>query len=205
MIVSAKKIVGELNQEYGLLENISSRAREEPEGVGIDVRAGKAYEIEGAGYLGVEGGRLEREEYQKPREYPNSTKIADVDDEESKRIVGMNPGDYVLVETMETINLPGERVEISDDVKPRFLMADVYPRSSLQRSGVYFKGTKTDPGYSGTLVFAMANLTDDPFMFEIGARVANLAFKMVEGGLVREYQGQNQGGRTTTEGTEEQN
>jgi deoxycytidine triphosphate deaminase len=187
MIISAKKVL-ELNEEHKLIENISEREFN-PEGVGIDVRVGKVYRMKGQGFLGV----IERAS-------PDVEKIADID--EGKGCVILNPGDYVLVKTIEKINLPSESIII--DSKSVHIMQDVYPRSILHRSGVQFIGTKTDPGYSGEMTYALKNIGNCPFKLELGARIANVIFKMVEGGLARSYGGQWQGGRVSTGGREKQ-
>ena len=116
----------------------------------------------------------------------------------------MNPGEFVLVKTVEKINLPADKIVIEEGEKPAYLMVDVYPRSTLQRCGIYFMGTKTDPGYSGELVFALVNIGNCLFELELGARIANLVFKQVKGDIYRAYQGQWKGGRVTTKGFEKQ-
>lgn len=182
MIISAKKVL-ELNKNHKLVENLDKRELN-PEGLGIDVRVGEVYMIGGEGFLGI-----------KDRETPKIRKI------EGPKVV-LNPGDYFLVKTMEKVRVPGEKILI--DGKKFFLMLDVYPRSTLQRSGIYLMTTKTDPGYHGELTFAMANLGTAPFKLEIGARIANLVFKKAEGDLSRAYGGQWRGGRVSTKGREKQ-
>ncbi len=66
-------------------------------------------------------------------------------------------------------------------------------------------GTKTDPGYTGELTFALANLGNMEFRLELGARFANLMFVQVTGDVKRAYEGQWKGGRVSTEGKEKQN
>ena len=182
MIISARKVL-ELNEKYGLIENLAERERN-PEGLGIDIRAGEVFRLEGKGFLGVE-----------ERSTPEIRKL------EGQKII-LKPGDYVLVKTMEKVSLPAEKIDI--DGERVFLMLDVYPRSTLQRSGIYLMATKTDPGYHGELTFAMANLGGVPFELEIGARIANLVFKQAKGDLSRSYGGQWKGGRVSTQGREKQ-
>jgi len=189
MIISAKKII-ELNEKYRLIENLSERELT-PEGVGIDIRVGEVYKIKGSGYLGVE-----------IRKTPEVEKIASIHNGDKKVI--LNPGDFVLVKTIEKVNVPGEKIVIEEGKEPVYLMLDVYPRSTLQRCGIYFIGTKTDPGYHGELTFALANIGSSIFELELGARIANLVFKQVRGELHRAYEGQWKGGRVATEGFEKQ-
>lgn len=190
MIVSSRKIL-ELNEKHNLIENLSSRELENPEGVGFDLRAGEVYKLEGEGFLGVT-----------ERKSPEIVKVADIKTGDKELV--LKPGDYVLVKTMEKVNVPGEKISI-DGEKERHLMIDVYPRSTLQRCGIYFRGTKTDPGYFGELTFALANLSSCNFKLELGARFANIVFKQVIGDLSRAYEGQWKGGRVATSEKEKQN
>ena len=187
MIISAKKIL-ELNPRHNFIENLSERELN-PEGVGFDLRAGEAYELLGKGVLGVE-----------ERKTPDAKLITVA----SGGKIFMGPGKYILVKTMEKINLPAGKIAIEEGRAPAHIMADVRPRSTLQRSGIYLMGTKTDPGYSGELTFALANLSKVNFELEIGARFANLIFCEVIGDLAREYGGQWKGGRVSTGGFEKQ-
>lgn len=189
MIISAKKII-ELNKKYKLIENLSERELT-PEGAGIDVRVGEVYKIEGKGYLGTD-----------IRKTPDIRKVADIR-QGDKKIV-LNPGEFVLVKTIEKVNVPSEKIVIEEEEEPAYLMLDVYPRSTLQRCGVYFMGTKTDPGYYGELTFALVNVGNTPFELELGARIANLVFKQVKGDIHRPYEGQWRGGRVGTDGFEKQ-
>lgn len=191
MIVSPRKIL-ELNLKYNLIENLSPRELENPEGVGFDLRAGEVYKIDGEGFLGVT-----------ERKSPEIIKIADI--KSGDKEVTLKQGDYVLVKTMEKVNLPSEKISVEAGEKERYLMLDAYPRSTLQRCGIYFRGTKTDPGYSGELTFALANLGNCLFKLELGARFANIVFKQVIGELSRAYEGQWKGGRVSTGNTEKQN
>lgn len=186
MIITAKKVL-ELREEHGMINNLSEREINEPEGVGLEVRMKEAYSLISDGFLGIE-----------TRDTPDHNAVG-LDDGE---YLELNPGDYFLVETIESIDVPGYPVEIEG--KEAHLMPDVYPRSTLQRSGIYFKGTNTNPGYEGTLTFGLKNISDQHFRLQQGARIAEVVFKQAIGGLVREYEGQWQGGRVSTEGEEEQ-
>ena len=66
---------------------------------------------------------------------------------------------------METIFSPDEKVKFSEDFPEMFLIPKVWPRSSLQRGGVSFHATKTDPGYKGKLAFGIRNLGPEKFTF----------------------------------------
>lgn len=190
MIISTLKVL-ELNRKYNLIENLDEREAQNPEGVGIDIRAGKVYRIIGEGFLGVTD-----------RKSSDTEKIADI--EKGDREVTLKPGDYVLVKTIEKFNIPGEKVEVEEGGKPMYLSLHVYPRSTLQRCGIYLMATKTDPGYTGELTFALSNLGSKPFRLELGARFANIVFMQVAGEIQRAYGGQWKGGRVSTGGTERQ-
>lgn len=191
MILSAKKIL-ELNQKHKLVENLSERELSNPEGVGMDFRLGEVFTIEGEGYLG-----------EKDRKTPEAKKIADI--KNGDKSVTIKPGEFVLVKTMEKVNLPSEKIVVEEGSEPRFLIADAHPRSTLQRCGIYFRGTKTDPGYSGELTFGLANLGKSDFRIDLGARFVNIIFAQVIGDLSRAYEGQWQGGRVAATKTERQN
>jgi deoxycytidine triphosphate deaminase len=186
MIITAKRVL-ELREEHGMIHNLSDREMNEPEGVGLEVRMKKAYKLVSDGFLGVE-----------TRDTPDHKSVG----LDSGEYLELDPGDYYLVETVESIDVPGNQIKIGG--KKTHLMPDVYPRSTLQRSGIYFKGTNTNPGYEGTLTFGLKNVSDQQFRLQQGARIAEVVFKQAIGGLVREYEGQWQGGRVSTEGEEEQ-
>lgn len=189
MVVSAAHILS-LNEKYNLISNLAERELN-PEGTGFDLRVGEVYRLKSGGFLGV----TERK--------TSEVELADKVAETSKKIT-LNIGEYFLVKTMEKVNLPSEKIIVSPGSGPVYLMADVYPRSTLLRSGVYLLTTKTDPGYSGELTFGLVNLGPYPFELELGSRIANLVFHEVYGELNRVYGGQWKGGRVTTEKKETQ-
>lgn len=186
MIVSATKVL-ELRAEYGLIHDLADRELNNPEGVGLEVRLDEAFRLVSDGFLGVE-----------TRDTPDIDPVGLEDGED----LVLEPGDYYLVETVETVEVPVEPVPVGG--RKARLMPDVYPRSSLQRSGIFFKGTNTNPGYTGTLVFGLKNLSERTFRIERGARIAEVVFKQAVGKLDRGYEGQWQDGRVTTDGEETQ-
>jgi deoxycytidine triphosphate deaminase len=191
MILSTKTVL-DLNKKYKLIENLSDREKSNAEGVGIDIRVGEVYRLEGEGFLGVTD-----------RKTPEERKIADI--KEGDKEVTLEPHDYVLVKTIEKVNIPSKKISIEEGEAPAHIMLDVHPRSTLQRCGIYFMGTKTDPGYSGELVFALTNLSNSQFRLELGARIANITFEQVVGDIVRAYDGQWKGGRVSAKKSEKQN
>jgi len=180
-----------LNEKHRLIDNLSEREHN-PEGVGFDIRVGEIYKMSGKGYLGVE-----------QRKTPDIKKVADIKNGDKK--FTLLPNQFVVIKTMESVNLPSKKIVVEKGKKPVHIMIHVYPRSTLQRSGILLMGTKTDPGYSGELTFAMANLGGSKFEMDLGARVANIVFMQVIGDLHRAYEGQWKGGRVGTGALEKQN
>lgn len=187
MILTARKVL-EMREEHGMIHNLADRELENPEGVGLEVRLGEAFELSSDGFL-----------HRDTRDTPDSDKVLE---EGSGDVLVLEPGDYYLIKTRETVEVPSDAVEVEGT--EAHLMPDVYPRSTLQRSGLYFKGTNTNPGYEGPLIFGLKNVSDQTFEIQEGARVAEIVFKQAVGGLVRDYEGQWQGGRVSTDEEEEQ-
>lgn len=180
-------------KEEGLVTNLGQRDLHNPEGCGLDFRLGKIHEIvelrgfveqpfieaDGPGGYGLRRG-------------VNTRLLASFDPEsEIQPFVIIRPGEYRLVETVETVNVPSD------------LMAMAYPRSTLQRLGLLLITTKTDPGYKGTLTFGLRNLGPVSVRLQMGARICNMVFYQVAGETVA-YRGQHQGGRTSHEEVERQ-
>jgi deoxycytidine triphosphate deaminase len=145
----------------GLIENF---AEESLGGAGYDLRLGKAYRLESDSFLGVS-----------QRKTPNVSEIP------SARVT-LKPGDYVLVETVEKVNMPSK------------IAARVLNRSTVFRCGCTLVNALVDPGYKGTLTFGLKNLSDKEFIVEKGARIAQIVFEEVSGETV-EYDGKYQGGK----------
>ena len=198
MPISVLKVL-ELNEYLSscnkrpLIDNLCDRELNNPEGCGFDMRVGEVYELSGKGFLGVT-----------ERETPDAKKIADISSDGNKLII-MKPGGYLLVKTMEIISSPDKKILIESGMPLRYLMPVVFPRTTLQNSGIALLATKTDPGYYGSLRFGLANLRNEEFNFELGARMFNIVFEPVIGELARGYEGQWQGGkRASTNGIETQ-
>lgn len=187
MKISALRIL-ELNEKYSLIENLSERELNNPEGAGFDLRVGQVHKIIGDSLLGV-----------KERYSPETELIADLDKDGEKEIV-IKPGEYLLVTTIEVLNSPSEKIKYDDFFPEAYLKPIIHPRSSLQRGGVSLHFTKTDPGYKGKLAFGIKNLGDQNFKFQLGARMFNVEFEPVVGELKRAYSGQHQGGRVSSGG-----
>jgi deoxycytidine triphosphate deaminase len=168
-----------LVKEKKLVEHLSPRELENPEGAGFDLRIGELYEVGGQGFLGVE-----------ERETPDMNPIAVYKESETQE-VSLKPNVYYILKTIESVRMPEN------------LLAVMTPRSTLFRSGVFVFGGQVPPGYEGELNMGIYNFRQEEFRLEMGARVVHIMFSEVkgEGNL---YRGQWQGGRTTTDHRETQ-
>ncbi|NTV30543.1 hypothetical protein HGA91_00995 [candidate division WWE3 bacterium] len=162
----------ELVSSHNLVENLSQRELENPEGAGFDLRVGKIQILsKGGGYLGIEERRTADVEL-----------IAEYNADEVQPVT-IEPHRYYLVTTIEKVNLPIN------------ILALFRPRSTLYRSGVTLFTGNASPGYSGELSFGLINVGPLPFTLEMGARIVHAMFYEVKGGT-NTYRGQWQGGRT---------
>ncbi len=166
-----------LVRENKLVENLCSRELENPEGAGFDLRVGEVHNIkEGEAFLGEE-----------TRKTPETELLAVHG--KDKGII-LKPGDFVLVKTIEKVNLPKD------------IAAIFRPRSTLQRCGVGLFTAAASPGYCGELTFGMCNHGKGDFKLEMGARIAHIIF-FNTGENMSEYRGQWQNGRVSTDGKTE--
>jgi len=167
-----------LVKEQKLVENLCERELTNPEGSGFDLRVGEIYA------LGKEEAFLGETE----RNTPDAKLIAKYGKE--KGLI-LKPGDYVLVKTIEKVNMPDN------------IAAICRPRTTLQRSGVILITGATDPGYYGELTFAMCNMGKNNFKLELGARIVRILFFEVSE-VISQYRGQWKGGRVVTKKKEKQ-
>jgi len=168
-----------LVKEKKLVENLSERELENPEGAGFDLRIGEVYEIFGKGFLGIT-----------ERETPKVKLVAKYN-QKKKSQFAFKPGKYYLMKTIEKVNTPEN------------ILILFRPRSTIYRSGMMiFTGT-CSPGYKGELTFGITNFGSFPIKIELGARVAHAMFFQVKG-KTNLYRGQWQGGRVTTKKKEKQ-
>jgi len=178
MIIGVDDIHKRIEKD-NLLENLSARELEDPEGAGVDLRIGKAFRLDGSAFLGVE-----------ERDTPKPILIAEFKKGKNEKIV-LKPGDYVLTESIEKFNMPADLVGI------------IKPRTTLHRSGIVARMGVVDPGYSGTVHPGLYNAGTSTVTIEMGARYVNAMFLLVEG-KTHSYRGQWQGGRVGTDGRETQ-
>lgn len=184
MIIGTKKLLELVNDpNIRLVEGLCERELTNPEGEGFDFRVGELYEIIGKkGFLG-----------NIKRLTPEIRTIASYDSnfsEEEQTTVTIEPGDYLLLKTLERINLPY-------DISLRF-----EPRTTLQRSGIFFRSSNASPGYSGELTFALKNEGPVEFGLQMGARICTAIFEETSENISG-YRGQWNGGRVSTQGVHE--
>jgi len=133
-------------------------------GAGYDLRAGKFFAPSSETHLGV-----------------SDRKMPDISEIEGDHVT-LKPGDYVLIETIEKVNMPAG------------VAARILPRSSLFRLGCSLETALVDPGYKGALTMGLSNISKHDFTVERGARVAQIIFEEV-GGETTLYDGKYQGGK----------
>ncbi len=181
MVIGTDELL-KLVKEKKLVENLCDRELKNPEGAGFDLRVNAAYRIaDGKAFLG-----------ETERSTPNEELLVKYNpDLKKQKALILSPGRFVLVETIEKVNLPADIVLI------------FRPRSTLYRCGVTLHTATASPGYSGKLVFGMSNQGPKPLKLEMGARIVNTLFLRVEGEVKSTYRGQWQGGRVSTKSKKE--
>ena len=165
-VIGYEQILKLIKQNPALIENVDEK-NVQPSGV--DLRLKCVYRLKNGGFLGTNN-----------RMTPD---IEIVSDRLGER-VKLEPNEFVLVETMEKVNIPKD------------VTAIVLPRSSLFRCGVSLHTAVVDPGFQGTLTFGMKNLSDQTFEIEIGSKIGQIVFEEVKGN-VKLYDGKYQGGKVT--------
>ena len=169
----------ELVRKIRLVEDLGNRELENPEGSGFDLRLGELYELRGDAFIGID-----------ERYTPESKMIAAF--EEGKRnYIDMKPGQYLLGKTIEKINLPSN------------LVALFKPRTTTYRSGLIIRIGAAAPGYSGQIIFAIANHGEGSVRIELGARMIHVLFVEVSG-TTRPYCGPWKDGRVSAPRREKQ-
>jgi deoxycytidine triphosphate deaminase len=163
-----------------LIIGLSERDQKDPEGCVFDLQLSKIYELKGKAFLGID-----------ERETPELIEVASYDPKKRSTFI-FKPGLYYMVKTVEVVNMPSH------------IAAVVKPRTTTFRSGLYLRAGFINPGYNGTLDFAIKNEGLIPVEVELGARFAQIFFMEVKGKAVNTYRGQWQGGKSNTRGREKQ-
>lgn len=181
MILGIDKLFSRItDKKLPLIENLSERETNNPEGAGIDLRIDIVSRLKKSeSFLGIQ-----------EHSTLDSEIVAQYDDKKVTSFI-LEPKGYILVTTTETINNPSDLVGI------------IRPRGTLFRSGIMLSTGQVNPDYSGVLTFGMYNASDFEFKFELGARIAHILFCEVNG-TTNPYRGQWQNGRISAPFIEEQ-
>ncbi len=171
MILAPKKLLSLVKMKK-LVENLSQRELENPEGAGFDLRLGEVFRIKGKAFLG-----------ETHRQTADITSLAKYN-EKKKSSIKIKPGDFFLVKTIEKINLPVN------------LSAVILPRTTTFRSGLFLRTGPVQPGYQGELTFGLKNEGPITVEIEMGARFVHIIFHEIKG-MGSKYRGQWQGGRVS--------
>lgn len=178
MILGPKKLL-QLVKTKKLVEGLSARELKNPEGAGFDLRLGEVYKIKGSAFLGEE-----------ERKTPEIELVQSYKEGE-KRSITVRPGEFYLVKTVESFNVPQN------------LTVNFKPRTTTFRSGLFLRTGNVAPGYKGQVTFGLKNEGPISVTIEMGARFVHAQFFEVKGGG-NMYRGQWQGGRVTTKKKERQ-
>jgi deoxycytidine triphosphate deaminase len=157
-----------------LIEGLSDEQLHKMEGTTVDLRLGEIYRLVSGAKLMVDS-----------RITPQIESVLNPASED--KTYTLPPGELVLVQTMERVNLPGD------------LLADVRTRTTLFRCGLFLKTSYISPNYQGVLTFALHNLSSHPTEIERGFRIACISFSEISGEAVP-YHGVWQGKRASTDG-----
>lgn len=178
MILGPKKLL-QLVKTKKLVVGLAERELTNPEGAGFDLRLGEVYKISGKSFLGID------------ERHTADIKLIAKYDTKKRTNITIKPGEFYLTKTIETVNMPQN------------LSANITPRSTLYRSGLFLRTGNTPPGYRGGLIFGLKNEGSATVEIELGARICHIQFFEVQGGGSM-YRGQWQGGRVTTAKKERQ-
>ncbi|MGO9145222.1 MAG: dCTP deaminase domain-containing protein [Desulfomonilia bacterium] len=191
MVLGADRIIAMVRCGVGVEDHISGKSVKKPlvehldsdqidgiEGTTVDLRLGAIYRPIGAA-------RLMRDS----RVTPKIEKLMDIVDSPDGVFV-VKPGEYLLFQTIEQINLPGD------------LFAYIRPRTTLIRSGIPLETAFISPNYQGKLTVGMKHQGLMEVEIQMGFRILCIAFFPIEGNAVP-YRGVWQGDRVSTNGEED--
>lgn len=198
MVLGPQELL-KLVKKIKLVENLSDRELNNPEGAGFDLRLGEVYKIRGLAFLGeserktpdIELVASYNFEYKIPNQ-PHKKQRGRVNRSEAKKSrITIKPGEFYLVKTIESFNVPSN------------LTVNFKPRTTTFRSGLFLRTGNVAPGYKGPVTFGLKNEGPCTVTIEMGARFVHAQFEEVKGGG-NMYRGQWQGGRVTTKKKEKQ-
>jgi deoxycytidine triphosphate deaminase len=166
------------NVKKPLIEGLGADQMDGIEGTTADLRLGAIYRPVGKA-------RLMRES----RITPEIEKLMDIE-ESPDGIFTVHPGDYLLFQTIEQVNLPAD------------LFAYIRPRTTMIRSGIPLETAFVSPNYQGRLTVGMKHQGVADVEIQMGFRILCIAFFPIQGNAVP-YRGVWQGDRVSTNGKEE--
>jgi dCTP deaminase len=171
-----------------IVQGLGDRDLNNPEGASVDLRLGSIHKIvDGEAFIEADGkAGLGMRSGFKTEEVGNYAESA-----EKQEAITIEPGDYYLVKTVETVDIPLD------------VLADFRARSTMFRSGLSLLTTVGAPGYKGELTFGLKNDGPLPVTLQMGARICQATFYRLESDAAT-YRGQYQGGRVTAAGAEQQ-
>jgi len=161
-----------------LIEDIGQDQVDGIEGTTVDLRLGAVYRPVGRA-------RLMRD----VRVTPEIVKLVD-GAQDPDAVLRVTPGDYLLVQTVETVNLPGD------------IFGYIRPRTTMIRSGIPLETAFISPNYQGRLTVGMKHVGLNEVEIQMGFRILCIAFFPIDGSAVP-YRGVWQGDRVSTDGKEE--
>ncbi len=192
--IGTKEILRRVEEE-GLIENLGPRERKNPEGAGVDLRLGVVLQLlpplteDEIPFI-----EADTDEQILGRRKGLETKlIAEFDPDRplhEQAFVRIEPGVPYLIRSLERVKMPKD------------LVAHVWERTTIFRNGMNNRSTSVDPGYAGELTAGLMNDGPSPVMIQLGARVFNIKFVLVDG-EVNLYRGQ-QGDRAAHSHVERQ-
>lgn len=191
MVLGADKIIGHIQDGVEVEDHVTGKMRRKPliefldpdqidgiEGTTVDLRLGAIYRPIGKACL-----------LRSSRVTPEIEKLIDVESDPDG-IFCIQPGDYLLMQTIEQINLPEN------------LFAYIRPRTTLIRSGIPLETAFISPNYQGLLTVGMKHQGRHEVEIQMGFRILCIAFLPIDGRAVP-YRGVWQGDRVSTDGKEE--
>ena len=162
MIISIDEVMELCDRNPPLIESVTKEQFDEAH-VGIDLRLGSIYNLPPKSRVLLGAGNRRNTTEAVPIEIMNykSQKIGTP--------FVMKPNMFILVETLEKLNLGHDIVAIT------------FPRTTLHTSGVFISTCVDHPKYSGNLIFGMSNNGPCNFTIELGARFIHILFFRVFG------------------------
>lgn len=177
-----------LDEVRKIVKDLGDRDKHNPEGAGVDLRLGEIHKITGGeAFIEADGPASQGLR----SGFDTEVVAAYQPGHKAQEKFTIRPGEYYLVKTIESVDIPLD------------VVADCRPRSSLFRAGLSLLTTVGSPGYQGPLIFGLTNLGPLPVTLQMGARICSALFYRLESEGTA-YRGQHMGGRVTPGGVERQ-